>query len=337
MKFLIIKTSSLGDILQTYPVTRALRLKYPDAVIDWVVEKQNAELVFANPDIDKTYLIHTSSWKKGKQLGEFFSLRKTLKAENYDVIFDLQGNMKSGIFTYLARGKKKIGFGFKTAFEWPNALVTHIHIDPPRGCNVREEYLSLVDSYIQGIDRAVLSEAVPLKVSEEHQSICDTLLEPISGPKALVCPGSRWTNKQLPQETLTQWLKELEKKVKWTYLFAWGSPEEKEMCASLQQKFKGSLIVPRLPLQALQYLMRKVDLVISMDSLPLHLAATAGTPTLSVFGASSAEKYKPLGPQHVAIQGKCPYGRTIERRCPILRSCPTGLCIKGLSVKDLII
>ena len=72
-----------------------------------------------------------------------------------------------------------------------------------------------------------------------------------------------------------------------------------------------------------------------MDSLPLHLAGTSGTATFSVFGASSAQKYKPLGIAHQAVQGVCPYGKVFERRCPVLRTCPTGLCIKSILGDDL--
>ena len=81
--------------------------------------------------------------------------------------------------------------------------------------------------------------------------------------------------------------------------------------------------------------MASVDMVIAMDSLPLHLAGTTETPTFSIFGASSANKYKPKGKKHLAFQGTCPYKRTFERRCPVLRTCSTGACIRDLHGEEL--
>jgi heptosyltransferase-1 len=79
--------------------------------------------------------------------------------------------------------------------------------------------------------------------------------------------------------------------------------------------------------------MDSVDLVVAMDSLPLHLAGTTKVKTFSVFGASLASKFKPAGKKHLTLQGHCPYGRVFEKRCPILRTCPTGACIRSLTGK----
>ncbi len=112
------------------------------------------------------------------------------------------------------------------------------------------------------------------------------------------------------------------------FLILWGSPKEKEQAQAIANGFIGnSTLVDPLSLPALHLLMTHVDLVISMDSLPLHLAAVAGTPTYSLFGPSLAQKYAPQGDKHHALQGSCPYGTTFEKRCPKLRTCPTGACL----------
>ncbi|SCA63497.1 hypothetical protein SCG7086_AS_00250 [Chlamydiales bacterium SCGC AG-110-P3] len=94
-------------------------------------------------------------------------------------------------------------------------------------------------------------------------------------------------------------------------------------------------ILPRLSLPVLQAVMNRVRLVIAMDSLPLHLAGTTSTPTFSVFGASSMQKYKPLGGIHHGLQGECPYNVSFEKRCARLRSCKTGACIRSLTGKQV--
>jgi heptosyltransferase-1 len=154
--------------------------------------------------------------------------------------------------------------------------------------------------------------------------------------KVMVCPGSNWPNKQLSQETLRSFLHCFAEKLEAHFIFLWGHKEEKELAERLALSFprKGT-VLNKVTLPTLQNLMSKVDLVIAMDSLPLHLAATTATPSYSIFGASSAHKYKPIGLHHEAFQGSCPYGQTFTKRCDKLRTCKTGACIKDLQGKQL--
>jgi len=85
-----------------------------------------------------------------------------------------------------------------------------------------------------------------------------------------------------------------------------------------------------------QALMFMIDCVIAVDSCALHLAALANIPTFSIYGPSSSKVYKPIGDKHHAYQGQCPYGEEFIKRCKRLRSCPTGACMKEISVLSLI-
>jgi heptosyltransferase-1 len=134
VKILVIKTSSLGDIIQTYPTLSYLRSKFPHGQIDWIVESPCAELIQAHPHINSAFLINTKSWRRSlfnagtfKEIGDF---RQRLRAQVYDVIFDLQGNLKSGMILSQARGKDKVGFGWRSVPEWPNLLFTNRRFNP---------------------------------------------------------------------------------------------------------------------------------------------------------------------------------------------------------------
>lgn len=152
----------------------------------------------------------------------------------------------------------------------------------------------------------------------------------------MVCTGSNWPNKQLGKESLLAFLKLIVQQLPGRLLFVWGTEEEKRLVDELTTHFpQNAFVVDKMGLPMLQNLMAELDLVIAMDSLPLHLAATTSTPTYSVFGASLANKYKPLGKLHHAFQGECPYGKKFEKRCPILRTCSTGKCIKDINGETL--
>ncbi len=341
-KILIVKTSSLGDIIHAYPVVDYLHKKFPAAQIDWVVEAPYAELVQAHPAIHSAITISTKAWRKQpfkaatwKSIGAF---RRQLRQNAYDVVFDLQGNVKSGLVVAQARSAHKVGFASKSVPEWPNLLFTHHRFNPKQQGNIREDYLSVVTSYFNDPLPAE-SGQVTLKISSPEKDKLQAILEhPVlhHRPKVLVCSGSAWRNKQLTPETLAAFLKLLQDELDCAFMFAWGSKDEYEVAQQLQKQFvDSSAVVERMSLSMLQNLMASSTLVVAMDSLPLHLAGTTLTPSFSVFGASSAEKYKPLGNRHCAFQGSCPYGRTFVKRCPILRTCPTGACIRDLQAEEI--
>jgi heptosyltransferase-1 len=222
--------------------------------------------------------------------------------------------------TWKAKSSDKVGFARDSVPEWPNLFATNQRYNPPAGNNIRDDYLYLVRSYFGDFETCASQQVVLRSAETKHD---------FASPCYMVCPGSAWPNKQLHPVALKRFLSRMKEEKGCSYLFVWGSEKERLFAEELQEELGGQL-APKLSLPELQALMRAVDLVIAMDSLPLHLAGTTDTPTLSVFGPSVSEKYRPIGSQHQAIQGSCPYGRSFEKRCPVLRSCSTGACIRGI-------
>lgn len=220
-----------------------------------------------------------------------------------------------------------MGFGSETVPEKINLLFTRKKIDPAPGSNIRSDYLALVEEWAG--KKASLNLASPLVIKEASPSI------PIEELPILVAPGSRWANKKLPQSKMVAFLKEIQSETPATFYLLYGSPEEKKECEVLASQLSRVYLCPPMPLAELPHFMQQMDHVIAMDSLPLHLAAAANVPTFSLFGASQGRKYAPSGAGHHHIQGPCPYNLSFEKRCPLLRRCPTGACIRDLSMEDL--
>lgn len=337
-QILIIKTSAFGDIVHTYPVVAFLKEKFPDARIDWVVESACADLVRSHPHISNTFTVETKKWRRApftsETLGAIKAFRKLLRREEYDVVFDLQGNTKSGLILSQVRAKAKVGFGRESVPEWPNLLFTNQRFSLPKWGNIRNDYLRLVGAFL-GYPNPSCKGNVALRIADnEHLQLIQMLSNPMLNgtSKIMVCPGSAWKNKQMDKTSLITLLKKISVRLNASFMFAWGSPDEKVMAEELQKSFPGqSFVLEKMPLPMLQNLMNRCDLVIAMDSLPLHLAGTTSAATLSVFGASSSDKYRPVGARHFSYQGSCPYGRTFEKRCPVLRTCSTGACIRDLT------
>lgn len=331
MKVLLVKTSAIGDVIQTFPVLAYIKHKIPEAKIDWVVEKGMVELAAAHPHVNKVIPIDTKKWRKTLFHADTWNAikeaRKTLQETEYDLLFDLQGNSKSALFTSMAKSKEKIGFGFKTLPEKLNGLTTTRRFNVPLGSSIQMQYLYLLQSYFNDFTPFSL-QTVPLECKAPNMEL--------KGPILMVCFGSRWTNKQLPKETLIKLLKMTREKFPFSFLFVFGNEEEKLGAEDLRSHFlDSSQIIGGLKLPQLQNLMHEVNAVLSMDSATLHLCGTTPTPSFSLFGPSSAQVYKPIGEQHTAFQGSCPYGKTFVKRCPILRTCKTGACMKDLSAETL--
>ena len=107
MKILILKTSSLGDIVHVFPTLSYLKKKFPHSQIDWIVEDQFATLLESHPEIHAIYRVHTKAWRKGRLLKKLWEFRKQVQSQKYDFLFDFQGNVKSGLLSYLVCAKQK--------------------------------------------------------------------------------------------------------------------------------------------------------------------------------------------------------------------------------------
>lgn len=324
MRYLIVKTSAFGDIIHAYPVVELLKECDPNAQVDWVVEKRMSALVKGHPLVDRCIEVDTKSWRKKFLWKEFRAFLKSLRQERYDAVFDLQGNIKSGLITFFSRACHKVGFGFKSAPEAVSALFYSERFNPPKGQNVRDDYLLLAQQFL-GTDKRAATTTL-LQLTEQ--------IEDYSGAW-LIAPGSNWVNKQLTYEQLVAFLTHCQSEFSPKFIFLCGSEAEKTQALKLVATFPGSRLLYKPTLAVLQHSMAKLDLAITMDSLPLHLAASAQCPTFSFFGPSSSSKYNPPGVSHGVFQGSCPYGITFEKRCPRLRTCPTGACLREVSPDSL--
>ncbi|NDE82002.1 MAG: lipopolysaccharide heptosyltransferase family protein [Chlamydiia bacterium] len=340
---LIVKTSSIGDVIQSLAVLEYLHHRFPQAKIDWIVERPSASLLEAHPYIHQVKIVDTKKWrahplaKETRQ--EIQKFRADLQAQQYDLLFDLQGNIKSGLIDFFCKAKKKIGFSKTSVPETPNLWFTNTHIDLDKHQNISLFYLKMIQNFFED---AVSFEpsGVKLNLNSHDQARLETVLPPDlsqKGPLFMVALGSYWKNKQLSDEMVIELLSFIRSNYQARFIFVYQGVKEKMKVLELSEPFADcSTLIGEMTLVFWHGLMQKMDGVISVDSAGLHLAAASGVPTFSVFGPSAAEVYKPSGKMHIAIQGSCPYNQTFIRRCPYLRSCKTGACIKDLKVNAVI-
>ncbi len=326
-RILIVKTSSLGDVIQSFPVLDDLKMRFPDAEIDWAIDSSFSPIVSAHPLVFEAIPLNLREKKN------LWSALKQLRKKKYDFIFDLQGNCKSGLITLFARGEVKVGFGLKTVREWPNILATNLRFDISKRQNIGHFYVELIErTFGEKSDTEMKSK---FRISDEEREKVAKIVTLGPAPRMMICPGSHWANKQLRSDTWIQFLKKIEAHYRPTFFLVWGTEEEKKECQTIVKSLQRAFLLDKLPVPTWQYLMSELDLVISVDSSALHLCATTKTATFSIFGPTSAQIFQPIGERHFSFQGGCPYGQTFEKQCPILRSCPTGACVRNIRAEEL--
>ncbi|GAB4190589.1 MAG: hypothetical protein Tsb0015_11960 [Simkaniaceae bacterium] len=335
---LIMKVSSLGDILQSMQAVLPIRRRFPQCRMDWVVEKSFADLLYACPWVDRVIVCDWKKWRKKRwskgSWTEFKNFAKELREIKYDLLIDFQGTLKTSLFNSLVSARQKCGFGPLSVPEWPNLLTTRYHYEVDKKQPMILQYRSLIKQ-IFGLDIPAKEDSICLlRLQREEEARLRQMvnLEGRQNKCIMVCFGSNWENKKLDKDVLLHLLRQIrEKDPNAFFFFVWKSKQEKEEADwHVSQWKKNSKSVGDLTVPLWQALMRKMHAVISMDSSSLHLAAAAGVPTFSFFGPSHGKIYNPAGNRHGYLQGTCPYGVAFEKRCPFLRSCSTGACIKGL-------
>ncbi|NGX56001.1 MAG: Lipopolysaccharide heptosyltransferase 1 [Candidatus Anoxychlamydiales bacterium] len=342
MKVLIVKASSLGDIIQTLVAVDYLKNRKDVLGIDWAIDESYRDLINSLEIIDNAHIFNFKKLKriyKLKNIIDFFKFIKKLRKNKYDVVFDLQGNIKSALVTFLSKAKDKVGFSKKHAREKLNVLSTNIHFDVKKDINIRLQYLSIVKRYFKDISAIKLSKSINLKLNEIEKNKVDSISNNKklnSDLKIMICPGSRWENKMLSLNTLKHFLNLLNENLNVSFLFVWGSEIEKQISSNLNKIFiNNSIIIDKINIPIWHGLMNKMDLVVAMDSASLHLSSIADVKSYGIFGPTLANVLKPIGSDHLAYQGICPYNYKFQQFCPILRSCNTGACIKQIKYRDL--
>jgi heptosyltransferase I len=337
---LIVKTSAIGDVIQTFPALEYLRLKFPEARIDWVTEKGIVPLLQAHPQVNNVFAIHTKAWKAAplslETRVEIKAFAAKLRSTTYDLLFDCQGNTKSAFVTGLAKARVKVGFDWKCVREKSNLLVTNKRISVPMNLNIRLKYLGLVQGYFNDPSEFAVRGVRLLINNEEEQRLAQICQNLSRQPRLMVCFGSKWTNKRMQTSTLASFLQKIAANSDFSFLFIFGDDEEKRIAKELSAQFnERSVAVGGLSLPLWQALMWEMDGIIAVDSAALHLCGTTQTPSFSLFGPTMASYFKPMEERHGFFQGSCPYGRTFSSHCPILRTCTTGACIRQLEAEHL--
>jgi heptosyltransferase-1 len=305
VKILILKPSSLGDVIHALPVLRLLRLEFPEAQIDWWILRGLMPLLEGDPDLRRLIPFDRKDWAKPRHWPSVFSLVRQLRSERYDWILDLQGLARSALFSRVcaSAGTRYVGvrdwrelaplFQGESvprpspqahAVDWQRALLTHLGV-PLRA----------------GWEWIPRRQAAAERLRQEFAELSQ-------GRWIGLQPGARWDNKRWPVARFVELMGLLSRSHPGHQIAIFGGPDDLALGRALASADPGRCLdlTGRLTLPGMIEALRCVDLLVTNDTGPMHVAAALGKPVVAVFGPTDPSRTGPYGQVEFVLRAPQP-------------------------------
>nr|WP_240332103.1 lipopolysaccharide heptosyltransferase I [Sulfurospirillum tamanensis] len=322
MKIALVKLSALGDIVHASIVLQIIHAHFPDVQVDWVVEERFAPLLEGHPLLRQ---VHAVSLKKAKgsvkNAWRQWQVLRALKRENYDMVIDLQGLIKSAVVSRALGGRCVAGFSGRSTREWPASLLYDVRAVVAYEENVIVRNVKLVCEALKlPFDRRAIDTKAPCLFSKSPLHV--TLEQ--TPPNVLLVLGSSWPSKVYPKEKMALVAERLESASVW---LCWGTAAEEEMAQWIAGHTHAQ-VLPKLSLPELVTLVEQCALVIGPDSGPTHVAWAQNRPSITLFGPTPSARNTYTTPVNVTID--C--GKKIDAK----RLNKHEMCIKTIAPETIV-
>lgn len=268
MKILIIQTAFIGDVVLATPLIEALKDKFPNSSIDFLLRKGNENLLVAHPKLNNVFVFE----KKKDKYKNLFSLIKKVRAEKYDYVINAQRFFSTGLITALSSAKKTIGFDKNPLSFMFSEKVKH-EIDVDAKTHEVDRNLALIKSIVGTVSakpKLYPSKADYAKVKTSKEYIC-------------LAPSSVWFTKQLPAE---KWVELIQKSPNKYDIYLIGGPADIPLCEKIKElSQRENVIISAGKLSFLESvaLIENATMNFTNDSGPMHFASSVNAPTTAFY------------------------------------------------------
>ncbi|PTX16243.1 heptosyltransferase-1 [Halanaerobium congolense] len=332
-KILITRLSAIGDVIHALPVAYALRKKFPDAQIDWLVEAKAYPLVKLNPYLDNVILLPRKQWREMLShdfigtIKSFFKFFREMKKKKYDINLDLHGLFKSALSSFLIKPGLRIGpadgrelstFFYQAKIDIPAKKMHKIE----RNLHLASALEAETDEVKYGLK---MTPIIRSRVSRLFESVN------IDQSKKLVVinPFTTWESKNWFLERYFQLANELIKAG--YYVIFTGGPGDKEAVDSFEALDKKSYsnLAGKTDLEELTEIYNRASLYIGGDTGPTHLAAAVGLKVIALMGPTDPDTHGPYGEGHTVIQdNSLECIRCWDRHCSRKMQCMKSITVE---------
>lgn len=337
MRLLVVRLTSLGDVVHAIPAAAALRRTYPAARIDWLVDERCRELVELVPVVDGCLVM-----PRPRRAAALPRLARALRAARYDAAIDLQGLLKSALLARWSGARRVIGFGRGQVRERAARLL--YTETPPAGApgHVIDRNLALVAAL------GVEPRPAEFPIAAAASDVAETLRERLGGPDArgfaLLNPGAAWASKCWPPERFGALARRLQQARGLPSVVVWGGGERARAARAAAASDGAAALAPPTRIADLVALARAAAVMVAGDTGPLHIAAALGTPVVGLYGPTSPVRNGPwsAADRVVSRHGACGCRRdpaassgVVVRRCAQARPCMSCIPVEEVAAAAL--
>jgi predicted lipopolysaccharide heptosyltransferase III len=323
---LLVRPRLIGDVVLTTPSIQALRRRFPDARLLYLVEALAAPIVAHNPQIDRTFVIrHRRGWRRWL---EDLRLARTLRSERIDIAVDLHGGPRSGWLTWATRAPMRVGYDV-SGRRW---MFTH-RVPRPRGYQPRHSVLNQWDLLVPVIGAPVDApsperERVLMPVPDSARASVAAKLAALgvgTGDDVVVMHASAGNEfRRWPVASFRAVATALTSDRPDRRVIVLGDRSDESLAAAIAGDAGTSRILPALgwPLEDVRALMERASLFVGGDSGPMHIAATTDVPIVALFGPTLPALWTPWRPARLPL--------AIVENGPLpCRPCDQRVCAPG--------
>jgi heptosyltransferase I len=294
MHVLIIKTSSLGDLIHTFPALTDAGKMLPGIRFDWVVEENYAEVPSWHPLVDQVIPVAIRRWRKNplKSLfsQEWKKFRRQIREKKYAMVVDAQGLIKSAVLTRMARGLR-VGLDKKSLTEslarFAYQKTITVDLKGHAVTRMREIFARALNYTIPNPD------VVNYGISEEIKKSFS--VKEISSNYLVFLHGTTWVTKKWPDEYWEE-LAKIAAKAGFKVFLPWGNKEEQERAKKIAKHGGAIEVLPRMNLTDIAGIIANAKGAIAVDTGLGHLSAALDVPTISLYG--------PTDPKWIGTEGQ---------------------------------
>jgi len=331
MRVLVIKMSSLGDVIHSLPALTDVKKRFPEVVFDWAVEPTFSEIPKLHSDVDKIITVPYRAWRKDKKGASFFAfikaIRKQCPKEGYDMIIDAQGLLKSALLACCIKGKR-VGYSWGSGRESWASLFYHKRV------KVTWKQHAVIRA------RKLFAHAFGYEVPK------DTPDYGLNKPKAIVplpklpymvfLHGTTWVNKHWP-EAYWRELAQIATSEGRAVLLPWGNEAEKVRAIKVAKDIPNAQVLPKLSLVELMSVLANAQGVVSVDTGLCHLTAALGTLNVSLYGPTEPKFSGAMGAKQYHLHATMSCAPCLKRTCQLKK---TGVrveppCFEALNPKRI--
>jgi lipopolysaccharide heptosyltransferase I len=315
LKILILKPSSLGDVIQALPVLRLLKKQLPRSQIFWWLDASLTSLLDEDPDLTGLIPFPRERWRSMRYWPEAWRSLRRIRAENFDLVIDLQGLFRSGLVAWLANGKLTVGLDDRR--EGARGFYDIVVPRPSYYTHAVEWYLATLRSLDvpvhQDFEWLPTRPAVAREVQERWKTASARWL--------VLQPGARWLNKRWPVEHYCE-LVRLLVKAQPDFRFAiLGSQADAALGATIASVSPHRCLdlTGRLTLAQMIEWVRLAEVMVSNDTGPMHAAAALRKPVIALFGPTEPRRTGPWGESENVLQAQLPCIPCLKDYCTFER------------------